>query len=185
MLFHRSVRLSLSPARCLALAWMAVGLAGCSTPTTLTNMVPLYRIDIIQGNVVTREQVSQLVPGLTRTQVKEILGSPLMASVFHAQRWDYVFTIKRPDQPPQQRKVTVLFNAEGTLDKVEADELPTEEEFVASIDPKERKGRKPVLQATEEELKAFEARHPRVEPEPEPVRTPPILNYPPLKVDQP
>ena len=49
----------------------------------------------MQGNFVSKEQVEALRPGMSRQQVRDILGTPLVTSVFHADRWDYVFTIKR------------------------------------------------------------------------------------------
>ena len=57
---------------------------------------PPYRIDVAQGNVVTKEQLARVSPGMSRLQVRDILGSPLLTDPFHADRWDYVFTIKRP-----------------------------------------------------------------------------------------
>jgi outer membrane protein assembly factor BamE len=56
------------------------------------NWITPYKVDVIQGNFVSKEQVEQLRPGMTRDQVKATLGTPLMASLFHADRWDYVFT---------------------------------------------------------------------------------------------
>jgi outer membrane protein assembly factor BamE len=50
-----------------------------------------YKIDIQQGNVLTQEMVAQLKPGQTREQVRFILGTPLLADIFHQQRWDYVY----------------------------------------------------------------------------------------------
>jgi outer membrane protein assembly factor BamE len=66
-----------------------------------------------------------------------------VASVFHANRWDYVFTFQRQGQPPQQRKLAVFFKDE-VLERVESDELPSEAEFVASLDVRRRPGKVPV-----------------------------------------
>ena len=63
-----------------------------------------YRIEVVQGNFVSKEQVQALRPGMTRNQVKEILGTPLIASVFHADRWDYAFTIRRKGTPQELEK---------------------------------------------------------------------------------
>ena len=108
-----------------------VALTACSSVTSrLPSVVTPYKIDILQGNVVTREQIQALKTGMPREQVRDILGSPLLASVFHADRWDYVFTLRRQGQEPQRRRVAVFFKGEA-LDRFEADELPTEAEFVA------------------------------------------------------
>ena len=80
-------------------------LAACSSVRdklpSVDGLVTPYKVDILQGNVVTREQAQALQPGLPRDQVKGLLGSPLLTSVFHADRWDYVFTFKRQGQPPR------------------------------------------------------------------------------------
>ena len=68
-----------------------------------------YKIDIQQGNVITQEMVAQLKPGLTRDQVKFILGSPLVADMFHTDRWDYVYMLQPGKGEVQRRRLTVIF----------------------------------------------------------------------------
>ncbi|MDE2000820.1 MAG: outer membrane protein assembly factor BamE, partial [Burkholderiales bacterium] len=90
-----------------------VWLAGCannhgvalSKPETLFGLIEPYRVDVVQGNVVTQEFISQIQPGFGRMQVREILGTPLLTDVFHNDRWDYVFTIRRQGVPDQKRRV--------------------------------------------------------------------------------
>lgn len=148
--------------------------------STLGGLVEPYRIDILQGNVVVREQVAALQPGMPRDQVRNILGTPLLASAFHANRWDYVFTLQRQGQPAQQRRVSVFFEKE-LLSRIEADELPTEEEFVASLASRRASGKPPTLEATEEQLRSFAQRHNTNQTEPLPVLPPTGVNYPPLE----
>jgi len=134
-------------------------LAGCqylpSADRTLAPLTP-YRIEVVQGNVVTQEQVALVRPGMTRAQVRDVLGSPLIADPFHADRWDYVFTLRRQGAPQQSRSVVVLFEND-VLKSVEANgELPAEREFVSLIDT--NKVRKiPNLELTDEEKKALPA----------------------------
>jgi len=160
-------------------------LAGCSSAPSmgnLGNMVTPYRIDIVQGNVVTREQAAALRPGMPREQVRDILGTPLLTSVFHADRWDYVFTFRRQGQEIQRRKLAVFFR-DNVLERVDADELPTEAEFVSSLEVKTRLGKPVPLEATEEQLKRFQERNPpsQASTSPaEPVGQPPS-SYPPLE----
>src|SRR5512133_831953 len=146
----RSFRLSL-------LGFLLVGLTACGSLDQASNrmvsVVTPYKIDIVQGNFVSREQAEALTPGMSRLQVREILGTPLLVSIFHADRWDYVFTFKRQGLEPQSRRVTVFFNGD-ILSKVEADVLPSEAEFVASLDSGRRAGAVPVLEMSEERLKA-------------------------------
>lgn len=181
---HPSSRVRTAVARLALLA--SVGILGaCSSVTerlpSVTSLVTPYRIDIVQGNVVTREQAQALRTGMSREQVRGILGSPLVASVFHADRWDYVFSFSRQGQPRQQRKVAVFFKGD-VLERFEADELPSELEFVASLDVKRGTGKTPVLEATEEQLKKFEEsnrpRNPAPAPAAEP--TPTTSSFPPL-----
>ncbi|MCY1554505.1 Outer membrane protein assembly factor BamE [compost metagenome] len=141
-----------------------------------------YKIDIVQGNVVTREQAQALQVGMSRQQVRELLGSPLLASVFHADRWDYVFTFRRQGQATQQRKLTVYFQSEA-LERFEADELPSEEEFVSSLDVKRKSGKAPAMQATDEQLKTFQERNaaPAGTQAPVPAAPPASTSYPPLE----
>lgn len=162
-------------------ALVLAALGALSACTSVATLVTPYKIDIQQGNVVTREQAQALAPGMSRLQVRDILGSPLLTSVFHADRWDYVFTFRRQGATPQQRKLTVFFK-DDVLERFEGDELPTEAEFVASLDVRRKAGKAPVLQATDEQLRAFQQRNasgqtaPAPEPPPAPARS-----YPPLE----
>src|SRR3982750_138863 len=112
-------------------------LAGCQSLQTSENFLGVltpYRVEVVQGNVVTSEQIALVKPGQTRAQVRDVLGSPLLADPFHADRWDYVFTIRRQGAPAQLRRVVVRFK-DDVLESVEGGaELPSEREFVASID---------------------------------------------------
>ena len=148
----------------------------------VTDIVRPYQIDIQQGNVVTREQLEALRTGMPRTQVREVLGSPLLTSVFHADRWDYAFTFKRQGLPMQTRKLTLFFKGD-VVDRIEADALPTEAEFVSSLDVRGGTDKAPALQATDEQLKNFQARNAStVVPTPTvaPTGTAPVA-YPPLE----
>jgi outer membrane protein assembly factor BamE len=170
--FHMSlVRHRLLPALALVVA-----LGGCSFITP-------YKIDILQGNVVTREQVEALKPGMAREQVRDILGSPLLTSVFHADRWDYVFTLQRRGEQPVRRRVAVFFK-DGVLERHEADELPSELEFVSSLDARrgQRGAKPPVLQATDEQLKTFAERNkPQTPPTPASAAPrPATTSFPPI-----
>ena len=163
-----------------------VVLPGCSSlreklpdASSLGGLVTPYKIDIQQGNVVTREQAEALKPGMAREQVRDILGSPLLTSVFHGDRWDYVFTFRRQGQPLQERKLTVFFKG-AVVERVESDELPTEAEFVASLDTQRKFGKPPVLEATDAQLKAFQERNKASNP----AATPPApasTSFPPLE----
>lgn len=182
----------LTPVRLGALAACLLGLAGCSSLGNVTGqmaslggLITPYKIDIVQGNVITREQVEALRPGMTRLQVRDELGTPLLQSVFHAHRWDYVFTFKRQGQPEQKRRLSVFFQGDE-LERFEADEMPSEAEFVASLDVKRKPAKPPVLEATPEQLQAFHERNKApasaMPAEPAALATgTPAASYPPLE----
>ena len=165
---------------------MLIVLGGCtsvrdSLPDMSGSFFSPYKIDIVQGNVVTREQAAMLQPGMPRQQVRDILGTPLLASVFHADRWDYVFTFRRQGQELQRRRLTVFFK-DGQLDRFEADELPSEAEFVSSLDAKRRSSKRPPLEATPEQLESFAERNaPSAAAPAAPVASPHATSYPPLE----
>lgn len=93
-----------------------------------------YVPDVVQGNFISSEQYSKLKLDMTREQVRQILGTPLLASYFHVNRWDYVFEFKRAGQViGKERRVTVFFDGDKLV-KFEGDALPTEIEMVAEID---------------------------------------------------
>ena len=97
---------------------IAVAVAGwtmvaCSSfdnaSTKAIGVITPYKMDIVQGNVVTREQFALVKPGMSRAQVRDVLGTALLTSVFHADRWDYIFTLKSQTAKNQQRKVSIFF----------------------------------------------------------------------------
>lgn len=169
------------PGRLLLTAALAA-LAGCGSlnkaSDRLVEAVKPYRIDIVQGNALTRERVALLKPGMSRLQVRDLLGTPLLTSVFHADRWDYVFTLRRQGVPPQERRVAVFFQGD-VLTRVQADELPTEAEFAATlersaVDP----SKVPVLEASEDSLKKYPPAAESAQAKP----LPPLpASYPPLE----
>lgn len=159
-------------------------LAGCNTlnqaSVKAVGWITPYKVDIVQGNFVSKEQVEALKPGMPRGQVREVLGTPLLASVFHADRWDYVFTFKRQGVAPQERKLTVFFKGDA-LERFEGDEMPTEAEFVAQLDAGRKNLKTPVLEASEESLKKF-APAPKPAAPAAPVPDAPLpATYPPLE----
>lgn len=129
--------LSLPLSVCAAAAFLA--LAGCSTYDSVTDkvigVVTPYRINIVQGNFVSKEAYEQLKAGMTRDQVRQLLGTPLLTDIFHANRWDYVFYFKRGNASVvQERHLKVYFDGD-TLARWEGGEnLPTEYQLVREID---------------------------------------------------
>ena len=134
--------------------------------------------EVVQGNFVSKEQRQALRPGMQRAQVRDILGTPLIASLFHADRWDYAFSIERQGVPAQNFRLTVYFKGD-VLEQVDSDVLPSESEFAGRLAGPRANVKVPVLEATEEALKKFEAPKPVMDT----VRPPAALpsQYPPLE----
>jgi len=101
---------------------LLVALAGCSSTPDIASLLTPYRIDVRQGNFVTPQMVAMLKPGQTRDQVRFILGTPLLADPFHADRWDYVYRFQPGFGEVQQRRLTVYF-ADGKLARFDGDVL--------------------------------------------------------------
>ncbi|MDM0115516.1 outer membrane protein assembly factor BamE [Variovorax sp. J22R133] len=152
---------------------------GDSTRNALYAITP-YKVEIVQGNFVSKQQVEALKTGMTRQQCREVLGTPLLNDVFHSNRWDYVFTIRRQGVEPQQRRLTLFFNGE-VLDRFEGDPMPSEEEFVATLDTRSRKGSVPKLEASEDELKKYDPSKDAKAQEPAQPLPPIPPVYPPLE----
>jgi outer membrane protein assembly factor BamE len=94
-------------------------MVGC---TNVPKIVTEYKIDIQQGNVLNQEMVSQLKPGQTRDQVRFILGTPLIADIFHQQRWDYVYRFQNgATGQVESRRFSVFFGQDGRLERVDGD----------------------------------------------------------------
>lgn len=89
-------------------------------PISACGWLAPYRMDIQQGNFVSQEMVLQLRRGMTRDQVKFLLGTPLVTDIFHANRWDYVYFLDRPGEERRQRRVVVFFE-DDKLVRVEGD----------------------------------------------------------------
>jgi outer membrane protein assembly factor BamE len=92
-----------------------------------------YRPDIQQGNFVSQEMLDQLKAGMTRDQVKFVLGTPLLTDVFHGDRWDYPFYLARGNGELTTSRVTVYFNKDNKVDHWDGAHLPTEKEYIARI----------------------------------------------------
>jgi len=120
--------------------YASLSLAGCSAPTIddipelpefpdlpLPNIV--YKMDIQQGNVINQDMVNKLRPGMKKTQIRFLMGTPPIADTFHENRWDYLYTHSKAgydDEKP--RRVSLFFEndrlvrLEGTMRPMEIDE---------------------------------------------------------------
>jgi outer membrane protein assembly factor BamE len=178
---------SLRPLGVAALCLASLGMYGCST---VDDQGPLrwlapYRMEVVQGNVVTTEMLQQLREGQSREQVRMLLGSPLLTDLFHADRWDYVFSIRRQGAQPQQRRLTVFFSGDR-VQRFQSGDLPDEKTFVASIEVDAPRARRTPLELDEEGLRALPLPTARAATSADgaasaPAGARPQRNYPPLE----
>jgi len=93
-----------------------------SCGTALPSIKP-YKLDVQQGNVVTSKMLLQLRPGMTKSQVRFIMGTPLIQDSFHGNRWDYVYQMREGGKLKEQRQVVMIFENE-LLKSVRGDVIP-------------------------------------------------------------
>ncbi|MDF2446465.1 MAG: hypothetical protein K0S46_1701 [Moraxellaceae bacterium] len=113
---------ALLPTRLLTPLLLCVALAGCS------NFLRVYKADLDQGNLVTQEMVQKLKIGMTPSQVRYVLGTPLVTDTLNPRRWDYLYdyvpgTYARKLNLPEvdNRRLTVWFD-NGVLSRIEGGE---------------------------------------------------------------
>ncbi len=99
--------------------FLIAAISGCSSVPRIVNE---YKIDVQQGNVLTQDMVSQLKPGLTKDQVRFVLGTPVLMDMFHANRWDYVYWLKKGSTGTVvMRKFSTYFDSYDRLERVTGD----------------------------------------------------------------
>lgn len=81
----------------------------------------VYRIDIQQGNEVTEEMISQLSIGMTRREVTQLMGHPLITDPFHKDRWDYYYSLKDGKTGEVREHLSTLIFSDGQLQEIRSD----------------------------------------------------------------
>ncbi len=104
----------------LLVALSGLSLAACS----------VHKIDIQQGNVITREMVETLTPGMDKRRVQLAIGSPMIRDPFHPDRWDYVYTFKAGMRDQEQSAHVVLYFDGDTLSRIDVVKAPPAEKDI-------------------------------------------------------
>ena len=115
-------------------------LAGCSSvhdpyapQSSILEKIPLmYKRDMQQGNVITQGVINRLKPGMTKSQVNYIMGTPLLVDVFHLERWDYVYRAREGKQPTEQKRISLFFE-DDRLVRTEGDLYPQRVDAMTGI----------------------------------------------------
>jgi outer membrane protein assembly factor BamE len=114
-----------------SVAGATVALIGCSSSvkdpvyrsSALDKLPFVYQMTVQQGNIVTEEMVDRLEPGMSKSQVRFLLGTPMLTDLFHSNRWDYTYTLRRGHKPMKLTRLTLFFE-EDALVRVEGDLRP-------------------------------------------------------------
>ncbi len=91
-------------------------LCACSFPG-------VYKLDVQQGNIIAQDKVNQLKPGMTKRQVRYILGTPLLLDSFSENRWDYFYSLRNSDGEYSQERLTIFFKGDS-LDRLQGSFRP-------------------------------------------------------------
>jgi outer membrane protein assembly factor BamE len=105
-------------------ALLPLVLSGCSSSRSVAFFPGVHKISIRQGNVITQDKVDQLRPGMTKNQVRFVLGTPLVSDPFNLDEWDYVFSLKTPEGAETHQYLQITFE-DGALVKIEGDYAPS------------------------------------------------------------
>jgi len=98
--------------------------AGADGERRFSLLPGVHRFPIQQGNVVTQDMIDQLQPGMTRAQVRFVLGTPLIADTFDQSRWDYLYSLKRPSGKRLREHVIIYFDGDRLVG-ISGDYLPS------------------------------------------------------------
>ena len=104
-----------------ALTLFGTLLSGCSQ----LQFPGVHKFDIQQGNIITQEMIDQLKPGMTKSQVRYVMGTPLIADSFNQDRWDYFYSVKKADGSEEREQLTILFDDNEKLSSFSGDFVPT------------------------------------------------------------
>lgn len=85
----------------------------------------VYKIDIEQGNIITQEMIDQLRPGMTKRQVRYIMGTPLIQDTFSPERWDYLYSFQEGGGERTQERISLFFDEQDRLEFFTGDFLPS------------------------------------------------------------
>lgn len=102
-----------------------ISLSLLSTGCSWVKFPGVHKVDVQQGNIVDQEMIDQLRPGMTKSQVRFVLGTPLVVDTFNQSRWDYFYSRVTSQGKETQEQVTIFFDTEDKLERMTGDYLPS------------------------------------------------------------
>ena len=125
------------------LIFLLFNLISCSSLDSVPEFLPkVYKIDIQQGNAISSEMLMKLKPGMTKAQVRFVLGTPLIKDTFHKERWDYVYVMRVKDIVIEKRHVVLNF-ADELLKNITGEVIPKKDNNEVDLSSKEKESTKP------------------------------------------
>ena len=109
--------------RTLSTSLVIICLSACLGACGFVGFPGVYKINVEQGNIVDQEMADQLKPGMSRRQVRFIMGTPLVEDTFNQDRWDYPYVKRNGRNVLSESRMTVIFEGDSLL-SVEGDYLP-------------------------------------------------------------
>lgn len=89
----------------------------------LGGCLSVYKVEVQQGNVISQDMIDKLKPGMTRSQVRFVLGTPLVTDSFHPNRWDYYYYLRRSkEKTAETRRLTLIFSNDTLKSVVHSDQ---------------------------------------------------------------
>jgi outer membrane protein assembly factor BamE len=135
-------------AKILLCTIMVISAPGCSNLSmpkvpnfdhSFLRLPEVHKVDIQQGNIITQEMIDELKPGMSKSQVRFVMGTPLIADTFKQNRWDYFYSLK-PGKGLEVRERMAVFFEDEKLSGLKGDYMPSPEpeEQVAPAEPEEQ-----------------------------------------------
>lgn len=122
------------PLKPLILALIAAATLSACTPK-LVEKLPYYKLSVVQGIPLDANAVLALRTGMTRQQVAMEIGTPLLNNAFRTDRWDYVYEVVRGNKVKEHRNLSVYFDANGAVSRIEGNALDYAREQIAASQP--------------------------------------------------
>ena len=177
MLYYETMQIK-TYLRNFFLFFLLCNLISCSSIDLFPKSMPeVYKIDIQQGNEVTSEMLMKLKPGMTKSQARFVLGTPLIQDTFHMERWDYVYEMRVRDIVIERRHVILNFKDEKLKSITGAvipksDDSKLNDKVDEKLQPDDKKGNNN-QEIPDEEVKSSQ-----------PVKLPPLVEDTELSADK-
>ena len=86
-----------------------------------TTSACVYRVDVQQGNLLDDDDVAGVQVGMTRSQVRFLLGTPIVEDAFHHDRWDYVYYLRRGRSKREEKRWLIVLFADDKVTEIRKD----------------------------------------------------------------